>query len=77
MIPLMGLIYILCITTISHGNFPLIIKGLVFVIGTAVVQIQAHYPDGSSNGINYSIFSGNKQQSFSISPHTGICINLL
>uniref|UniRef100_A0A673NB94 Protocadherin-16 n=1 Tax=Sinocyclocheilus rhinocerous TaxID=307959 RepID=A0A673NB94_9TELE len=39
--------------------------------GTAVVQIQAHYPDGSSSGINYSIFSGNKQQSFSISPHTG------
>uniref|UniRef100_A0A671L6B0 Protocadherin-16 n=1 Tax=Sinocyclocheilus anshuiensis TaxID=1608454 RepID=A0A671L6B0_9TELE len=39
--------------------------------GTAVVQIQAHYPDGSSRGINYSIFSGNKQQSFSISPHTG------
>ncbi|XP_043115735.1 protocadherin-16 [Puntigrus tetrazona] len=39
--------------------------------GTAVVQIQAHYPDGSSSGINYSIFSGNKQQSFTISPHTG------
>ncbi|XP_051534406.1 protocadherin-16 [Myxocyprinus asiaticus] len=43
--------------------------------GTAVVQIQARYPDGSSSGINYSIFSGNKQQSFSISPHTGeICV---
>ncbi|XP_056330520.1 protocadherin-16 [Danio aesculapii] len=39
--------------------------------GTAVVQIQAQYPDGSSSGINYSIFSGNKQQSFSISHHTG------
>ncbi|XP_026137609.1 protocadherin-16-like [Carassius auratus] len=39
--------------------------------GTAVVQIQAHYPDGSTSGINYSIFSGNKQQSFSISPQTG------
>uniref|UniRef100_A0A9J8AIV3 Protocadherin-16 n=1 Tax=Cyprinus carpio carpio TaxID=630221 RepID=A0A9J8AIV3_CYPCA len=39
--------------------------------GTAVVQIHAQYPDGSSSGINYSIFSGNKQQSFSISPHTG------
>uniref|UniRef100_A0A671L952 Protocadherin-16 n=1 Tax=Sinocyclocheilus anshuiensis TaxID=1608454 RepID=A0A671L952_9TELE len=44
--------------------------------GTAVVQIQAHYPDGSSRGINYSIFSGNKQQSFSISPHTGMIVNL-
>nr|XP_055052859.1 protocadherin-16 [Misgurnus anguillicaudatus] len=39
--------------------------------GTAVVQIQAHYPDGSTSGINYSIFSGNKQRSFTISPHTG------
>ncbi|XP_051962537.1 protocadherin-16 [Xyrauchen texanus] len=39
--------------------------------GTAVIQIQAHFPDGSSSGINYSIFSGNKQQSFTISTHTG------
>uniref|UniRef100_A0AAR2J6I9 Cadherin domain-containing protein n=1 Tax=Pygocentrus nattereri TaxID=42514 RepID=A0AAR2J6I9_PYGNA len=39
--------------------------------GTAVVQIQAQYPDGSRSGITYSIFSGNKLQSFSISPTTG------
>ncbi|KAI7801010.1 putative protocadherin-16 [Triplophysa rosa] len=39
--------------------------------GTSVIQIQARYLDGSSSGINYSIFSGNKQQSFSISPYTG------
>lgn len=75
------MVVILCITTISHtcqvdGKCPLIIKGLVFFIGTAVVQIQAHYPDGSSSGINYSIFSGNKLQSFSISPHTGMIVNL-
>ncbi|XP_066533752.1 protocadherin-16 [Hoplias malabaricus] len=39
--------------------------------GTAVVQIQAQYPDGSRFGIAYSIFSGNKLQSFSISSTTG------
>ncbi|XP_060743723.1 protocadherin-16 [Tachysurus vachellii] len=39
--------------------------------GTAVVQIQAQYPDGSRSGITYSIFSGNKLQSFSISSITG------
>ncbi|KAM9468396.1 protocadherin-16 [Clarias gariepinus] len=39
--------------------------------GTAVVQIQAQYPDGSRSGITYSIFSGNKLQSFSISSTTG------
>jgi len=75
------MIFILCITTISHTcqvdeNNPLIIHGLVFFTGTAVVQIQAHYPDGSNSGINYSIFSGNKLQSFSISPHTGVIVNL-
>ncbi|XP_060753692.1 protocadherin-16 [Neoarius graeffei] len=39
--------------------------------GTAVVQIQAQYPDGSRSGITYSIFSGNKLQSFSIGSTTG------
>ncbi|KAA0702516.1 Protocadherin-16 Protein dachsous -like protein 1 [Triplophysa tibetana] len=39
--------------------------------GTAVIQIHAQYPDGSSSGIKYSIFSGNKQHSFRISPYTG------
>ncbi|TSK49682.1 Protocadherin-16 [Bagarius yarrelli] len=39
--------------------------------GTAVVQIQAQYPDGSRSGITYSIFSGNKLQSFSMSSTTG------
>ncbi|KAF7700324.1 protocadherin-16 [Silurus meridionalis] len=39
--------------------------------GTAVVQIQAQYPDGSRSGITYSIFSGNKLQSFGISSNTG------
>ncbi|KAG7471220.1 hypothetical protein MATL_G00122070 [Megalops atlanticus] len=39
--------------------------------GTAVVQIQAQYPDGSRSGISYSIFSGNRLQSFSISTTTG------
>ncbi|KAG9264637.1 protocadherin-16-like [Astyanax mexicanus] len=39
--------------------------------GTAVVQIQAQYPDGSRSGITYTIFSGNKLQSFSISSSTG------
>ncbi|KAJ8404690.1 hypothetical protein AAFF_G00335530 [Aldrovandia affinis] len=39
--------------------------------GTAVVQIQAQYPDGSRSGISYSIFSGNRLQSFRISTTTG------
>ncbi|TSX58293.1 Protocadherin-16 [Bagarius yarrelli] len=39
--------------------------------GTAVAQAQAQYPDGTRGGITYSIFSGNKQQSFSISSSTG------
>ncbi|KAG7484455.1 hypothetical protein MATL_G00049540 [Megalops atlanticus] len=39
--------------------------------GTAVVQAQAQYPDGSRRGISYSIFSGNRHQSFSISSSTG------
>ncbi|KAG5837497.1 hypothetical protein ANANG_G00239900 [Anguilla anguilla] len=39
--------------------------------GTAVVQTQAQYPDGTRSGINYSIFSGNRLQSFRISPTTG------
>ncbi|XP_053500578.1 protocadherin-16 isoform X2 [Ictalurus furcatus] len=39
--------------------------------GTAVAQAQAQYPDGTRIGITYSIFSGNKQQSFSISSSTG------
>ncbi|TRY65999.1 hypothetical protein DNTS_003779, partial [Danionella cerebrum] len=40
--------------------------------GTSVLQAKAHYPDGSSTGINYSIFSGNKLQSFTINPQTGL-----
>uniref|UniRef100_A0A667Y8M0 Protocadherin-16 n=1 Tax=Myripristis murdjan TaxID=586833 RepID=A0A667Y8M0_9TELE len=39
--------------------------------GTAVTQTQAQYPDGSQTGIMYSIFSGNKMQSFGISSFTG------
>uniref|UniRef100_A0A4W4G0C1 Protocadherin-16 n=1 Tax=Electrophorus electricus TaxID=8005 RepID=A0A4W4G0C1_ELEEL len=39
--------------------------------GTAVAQTQAQYPDGTRRGITYSIFSGNRQQSFSISSSTG------
>uniref|UniRef100_A0A6Q2Z7J2 Protocadherin-16 n=1 Tax=Esox lucius TaxID=8010 RepID=A0A6Q2Z7J2_ESOLU len=39
--------------------------------GTAVVQTQAQYPDGSRNGISYSIFSGNILNSFGISSSTG------
>lgn len=48
-----------------------ILSVLYFILGTAVVQIQAQYPDGSRSGIGYSIFSGNKLQSFSISSTTG------
>uniref|UniRef100_A0A8C9VBP1 Protocadherin-16 n=1 Tax=Scleropages formosus TaxID=113540 RepID=A0A8C9VBP1_SCLFO len=39
--------------------------------GTAVVQVQAQHPDGSRRGITYSLFSGNRQHSFSISPTSG------
>ncbi|XP_063060967.1 protocadherin-16 [Engraulis encrasicolus] len=39
--------------------------------GTVVVQTQAQYPDGSRNGISYSIFSGNRFQSFGISASNG------
>ncbi|XP_070982811.1 protocadherin-16-like [Oncorhynchus clarkii lewisi] len=39
--------------------------------GTAVVQTQAQYPDGSRSGISYSIFSGNTLLSFGISSSTG------
>ncbi|KAM6985192.1 protocadherin-16 [Aplochiton taeniatus] len=39
--------------------------------GTAVVQAQAQLADGSRGGISYSLFSGNRQQAFSISPSTG------
>ncbi|XP_071379690.1 protocadherin-16-like [Centroberyx affinis] len=39
--------------------------------GTAVTQTQAQYPDGSQTGISYSIFSGNRMQSFGISAITG------
>ena len=40
-------------------------------IGTVVTQTQAQYPDGSKTGISYSIFSGNKMQSFGINSITG------
>ncbi|KAG5284012.1 hypothetical protein AALO_G00021980 [Alosa alosa] len=39
--------------------------------GTQVAQAQAQFPDGSRKGISYSIFSGNRLQSFSISANTG------
>ncbi|KAJ8368542.1 hypothetical protein SKAU_G00085700, partial [Synaphobranchus kaupii] len=39
--------------------------------GTAVVQTQAQFPDGTRRGISYSIFSGNRLQSFRISTNTG------
>ncbi|KAK6317620.1 hypothetical protein J4Q44_G00130200 [Coregonus suidteri] len=39
--------------------------------GTAVVQAQAQYPDGTQTGISYSLFSGNRLQAFSISTSTG------
>ncbi|XP_006800222.1 protocadherin-16-like [Neolamprologus brichardi] len=39
--------------------------------GTTVAQAQAQYPDGSRNGISYSLFSGNRKQAFSISTSTG------
>lgn len=39
--------------------------------GTVVTQTQARYPDGSQTGISYSIFSGNRLQSFGINTITG------
>ncbi|XP_034723136.1 protocadherin-16-like [Etheostoma cragini] len=39
--------------------------------GTVVTQTQAQYPDGSQTGIIYSIFSGNKMQSFGINTISG------
>ncbi|KAK5929634.1 hypothetical protein CgunFtcFv8_010853 [Champsocephalus gunnari] len=39
--------------------------------GTVVTQTQAQYPDGSQMGISYSIFSGNRLQSFGINAITG------
>ncbi|KAM8768650.1 protocadherin-16-like [Acanthopagrus schlegelii] len=41
------------------------------VKGTVVTQTQAQYPDGSQTGISYSLFSGNRMQSFGINPITG------
>lgn len=41
------------------------------LIGTVVTQTQAQYPDGSQTGISYSIFSGNRMQSFGINSITG------
>jgi len=42
-----------------------------FPTGTAVAQAQAQHPDGTRNGITYTIFSGNKYRSFSIGSNTG------
>uniref|UniRef100_A0A3Q1EDN5 Protocadherin-16 n=1 Tax=Acanthochromis polyacanthus TaxID=80966 RepID=A0A3Q1EDN5_9TELE len=39
--------------------------------GTTVAQAQAQHPDGTRIGINYSLFSGNRKQAFSISSSTG------
>ncbi|KAL3057632.1 hypothetical protein OYC64_007983 [Pagothenia borchgrevinki] len=39
--------------------------------GTVITQTQAQYPDGSQTGISYSIFSGNRLQSFGINAITG------
>ncbi|XP_057695677.1 protocadherin-16-like [Corythoichthys intestinalis] len=39
--------------------------------GTVVTQTQAQYPDGSQNGVIYSLFSGNQLQSFGINTITG------
>ncbi|XP_017271790.1 protocadherin-16 [Kryptolebias marmoratus] len=39
--------------------------------GTVVTQTQAQYPDGSKTGISYSIFSGNRMQSFGVNSITG------
>jgi hypothetical protein len=40
-------------------------------LGTAIIQTQAQYPDGSRMGITYSLFSGNKMQFFGINPTSG------
>ncbi|KAM6931595.1 protocadherin-16-like [Lycodopsis pacificus] len=39
--------------------------------GTVVTQTEAQYPEGSRTGISYSIFSGNRMQSFGINSITG------
>ncbi|XP_035482204.2 protocadherin-16 [Scophthalmus maximus] len=39
--------------------------------GTNVAQAQAQHPDGTRNGISYSLFSGNRKQAFSISSSSG------
>ncbi|KAM9852933.1 protocadherin-16-like [Aulostomus maculatus] len=39
--------------------------------GTVVTQTQAQYPDGSQTGVSYSLFSGNRMQSFGINTITG------
>ncbi|XP_069396059.1 protocadherin-16 [Paralichthys olivaceus] len=39
--------------------------------GTTVAQAQAQYPDGTRNGISYSLFSGNRKQAFGISSSSG------
>lgn len=44
-----------------------------YLVGTVVTQTQAQYPDGSQTGISYSIFSGNRLQSFGINTITGKC----
>ncbi|CAL8401145.1 unnamed protein product [Boreogadus saida] len=41
------------------------------VPGTAVARPQAQFPDGSRQGISYSLFSGNRRRMFSISSSTG------
>lgn len=43
------------------------------LVDTVVTQTQAQYPDGSKTGISYSIFSGNRMQSFGINHITGEC----
>nr|XP_057935723.1 protocadherin-16-like [Doryrhamphus excisus] len=39
--------------------------------GTVVTQTQAQYPDGSQTGVSYSLFSGNRMESFGINTVTG------
>ncbi len=39
--------------------------------GTTVAQAQAQHPDGTRRGISYSLFSGNRNQVFTISSLTG------
>lgn len=45
-------------------------------IGTVVTQTQARFPDGSQTGISYSIFNGNRMQSFGINTITGKSIEI-